>query len=56
MKKEYLTEMLANRVVKAPVDRRLHFLPRDEQLREPSVTVRFSVCARNVRLEGCVMI
>ena len=42
MKKEYLTEMLANRVVKAPMDRRFYF-PREEQLREPSITVRFNV-------------
>jgi len=42
MKKEYLTEMLANSVVEAPMDRRLYF-PHEEQLRGPSVTVRFSV-------------
>ena len=50
MKKEYLTEMLANRVVKAPMDRRFYF-PREEQLREP-LTVHFAV---NFGADGAVL-
>ena len=42
MNKEHLAKLLKSGTVEAGADRRLYF-PHEEQLREPRVTVQFSV-------------